>query len=202
MQIWMAFIMLVCVKNNLRNYCLFTVLWVFCLFLSPTSYADDYHARINNVKVSVVNDYYLVSAHFTYQLSPEALEALQNGVPLFWTIRIKAEQQVFFLANTLIEHNIHYQLRYHALLNMYRVNNEETGETFNFSQLANALASISHIKALPVIAQHAVSTPATTTIKIKILFNLDALPLPLRPFAHLNHQWSLSSNWTSWPLTK
>ncbi len=198
----MAFIMLVCIKNNLRQHCLLTVLWVFCMCLSPMSHADDYQAHINKVKISVVDDAYVVSAQITYQLSPEALEALQNGVPLFWTIRIKAEQQVFFLAKTLVEHNLHYQLRYHALLNMYRVNNEETGETFNFSQLANALASISQIKALPVIAQHAISTPAATTIKIKIVLNLDALPLPLRPFARLNHQWSLSSNWTSWPLTK
>jgi hypothetical protein len=37
---------------------------------------------------------------------------------------------------------------------------------------------------------------------VKVNFDRDALPLPLRPIAYIDPQWYLSSDWTLWPLKK
>ncbi|MEY3760764.1 MAG: hypothetical protein RIR39_2255, partial [Pseudomonadota bacterium] len=37
---------------------------------------------------------------------------------------------------------------------------------------------------------------------VKVSFDRDALPLPLRPIAYIDPQWYLSSDWTLWPLKK
>jgi hypothetical protein len=39
-----------------------------------------------------------------------------------------------------------------------------------------------------------------TVAAIKVVFDRNALPLPLRPVAYLNQQWYLSSDWSLWPL--
>jgi hypothetical protein len=39
-------------------------------------------------------------------------------------------------------------------------------------------------------------------LAVKVNFDRDALPLPLRPIAYVDPQWYLSSDWTSWPLKK
>ena len=43
---------------------------------------------------------------------------------------------------------------------------------------------------------------AQYVVAIKVSFDRDALPLPLRPLAYINPQWYLSSEWTLWPLKK
>ena len=79
----------------------------------------------------------LLSADIDYQLSARAMEALQNGVPLYWDIHIKVQQhRDYFWDKTLINTGIRYRIQYHALLNMYRVRNEGSGELYNFSTLS------------------------------------------------------------------
>jgi hypothetical protein len=39
-------------------------------------------------------------------------------------------------------------------------------------------------------------------LAIKCQFDREALPVPLRPFAYLDSQWFLSSDWYLWPIQK
>jgi hypothetical protein len=173
-------------------------------WLSPPQAADEvFSAQINHAETTLQNKSYLLSANIVYRLSPKAMEALQNGVPLFWQVRIKVTQARFFLWNkTLSESTIRYHLDYHALLNMFRVRNETTGEIHNFSTLSAALDLMSAVRDFPVINQADVDTDTPTNVAIKVDFDPEALPLPLRTVAYLNREWYLSSEWTVWPLKK
>jgi len=124
-------------------------------------------------------------------------------VPLFWDINIKTFQhRDYFWDKTLGNSSIRYRIQYHALLNMYRVRNEGSGELYNFSTLSAALDLMSTIRDFRVMDKSVSAPEDRYAVGIKVTLDRDALPLPLRPIAYTNPQWYLSSDWTLWPLIK
>ncbi len=145
----------------------------------------------------------MLSADIVYQLSKKAMEALQNGVPLFWDIQVKIQQHRDVLWDkTLVDTAIRYRIQYHALLNMYRVSNESNGEVYNFSTLSAALDLMSAVRDFRLIEKAELAPEKQYLCAVKVNFDREALPLPLRPIAYIDPQWYLSSNWTLWPLKK
>lgn len=200
--------------HALANNKAFLLLGFFVWLLSTTSV---FATEVKQAQTSLRGDYYVLSADIDYQLSDTAKEALQNGVPLFWVLRIKVLQQRDYLwAKTVVDMSIRYRLQYHALLNMYRVvivqptqannngqsvkNNEQGGDSYNFSTLSAALDLMATLRNIPILEQSAIQPEKDYVIQIKAKFDRDALPLPLRSIAYTNSQWYLSSNWTTWPL--
>jgi len=183
--------------------------WSACLcgvlfWLLPFScYADEFAAEVKQAEVTLHGGDYLLSADIGYQLSEKATEALQNGVPLFWDIQIKVLEQRDVLWNkTLVDTAIRFRLQYHALLNMYRVRNEGNGTVYNFSTLFAALDLMSTVRDFRLIGKSELAPEKQYLIAVKVNFDRDALPLPLRPIAYVDPQWYLSSDWTLWPLKK
>jgi hypothetical protein len=187
-------------KNLSLPACFFGVL----LWLLPLcGYANEFAAEVKQAEITVQGDGYVLSADIIYQLSEKALEALQNGIPLFWDLQVKVQQQRALLWNkTLIDTAIRYRIQYHALLNMYRVRNEGNGDVYNFSTLSAALDLMSAIRDFRVIGKAELAPDKQYLCAVKVSFDREALPLPLRPIAYIDPQWYLSSDWTLWPLKK
>jgi hypothetical protein len=187
-------------KNHCLSACLCGVL--FCL--SPSSgYADEFAAEVRQVEITLQRGSYVLSADIVYRLSDKAMDALQNGVPLFWDIQVEVQQHRDVLWNkTLVDTAIRYRLQYHALLNMYRVRNEGNGEVYNFSTLSAALGQMSLVRDFRLIGKAGLAPEKQYLCAVKVNFDREALPLPLRPIAYIDSQWYLSSNWTLWPLKK
>ncbi|WP_333878930.1 DUF4390 domain-containing protein [Methylobacter sp.] len=188
----------------LKNFCLPVFLCGVLFWLSPAlSYADTFGVEVKNAEITLQDDSYVLSADIDYRLSARAKEALQNGVPLFWDINIKTFQhRDYFWDKTLGNSSIRYRIQYHALLNMYRVRNEGSGELYNFSTLSAALDLMSTIRDFRVMDKSVSAPEDRYAVGIKVTLDRDALPLPLRPIAYTNPQWYLSSDWTLWPLIK
>jgi hypothetical protein len=174
------------------------------LWLLPFSgYADEFAAEVKQAKITLQSNSYVLSADIVYQLSEKAKEALQNGVPLFWNIQVKMLQHRNVLWDkTLVDTAIRYRIQYHALLNMYRVRNEGNGEVYNFSTLSAALDLMSAVRNFRVIEKAELAPEKQYLCAVKVNFDREALPLPLRPIAYIDPQWYLSSDWTLWPLKK
>jgi hypothetical protein len=187
------------IKRYLAVFFCCTLFWL----LPFAGYADDTATDVIDAEVTLHNDHYVVSADLVYQLSKRATAALQSGVPLFWSIQIKLlRPRPFLWDKTLSNTEIHYRLQYQALLNSYRVKNESSGETFNFSTLYAALDLMSALHDIPLIEKSKISLKEDYLCALKVKFDRDLLPLPLRPLAYIDKQWFLSSNWTLWPLKK
>lgn len=170
---------------------------------SQSVYANKYHANVTHADISLQNRDYLLSADIDYQLSPQANEALENGVPLFWCIKVKVQKpQSFWFDKTLQQYTLHYRLQYHALLNMYRVKNENTGSVNNFSTLSAALNSMAMVRDLPLIASQKLLPQISYSVAVKVIFEDEKLPLPLQTQVIANSQWQLSSDWTRWEIPK
>jgi hypothetical protein len=205
----MDFIMRDCLNSRVRIACLMLV--ISCLCSTVLCATEVQHAQID-----VHGNHYVLSADIDYQLTDKAKEALENGVPLYWVLRIKVMQQRDILWDKpLVNIAIRYRLQYHALLNMYRVvivqqtgkveqreNSHEQigGDSYNFSTLSAALDLMATVRDLPLLNKSDIQPEKNYRIEIKAQFDRDALPLPLRPISYTNPQWYLSSNWTVWAL--
>ncbi len=166
-------------------------------------YADNFAAEVTQAEITSQGNHYVLSADIIYNLSEKAKDALQNGVPLFWDLQIKLLQHPDSLWDkTLVDTAIRYRLQYHALLNMYRVRNEGDGEVYNFSTLSAALELMSALRDFRLIEKAQLDPQKQVVCAVKVSFDRDALPLPLRPIAYIDPQWYLSSDWTLWPLKK
>jgi Domain of unknown function (DUF4390) len=183
-------------QNNL-----IILLYLILLCAPLPSIANPFAAEIKHADVVLQNDWYVVSADITYSLSDNAKEALQNGIPLFWAIKIKVQKQYGWWHKTIVKKVIRYRLQYHALLNMYRVHDENTAEVANFSTLSAALDLMATVRNVPLIDKKQLSD-AHYRIALRVIFDDNALPLPLRPVALVNPQWYLSSDWLLWTLEK
>jgi hypothetical protein len=191
---------LVLLKSSSFFACVCGVL--FCL-LPFSGYADEFAAEVKQAGITLQGDSYVLSADIVYQLSEKAKEALQNGVPLFWDIQVKVLQHRDVLWDkTLVDTAIRYRIQYHALLNMYRVRNEINGEVYNFSTLSAALGLMSAVHDFRLIEKTELAPEKQYLCTMRVNFDREALPLPLRPIAYIDPQWYLSSEWTLCPLKK
>jgi len=188
--------------NNLDQ-----VLGFICLLLLffslkiEQALAGDYSATVINGNTELIGSMYHVNAGLEYKLSPIAREALQKGIALTWVVSIEVEEQADFWNTTLKENKITYQIHNHALLNQYsvKINNESPAM---FATLAGALNSMSKINGLAMIDKKFVHRDRLYQIAVKITFDREALPIPLRPLSYFYSQWALSSEWTKWSLVK
>lgn len=158
---------------------------------------------VKNAELHLQGGIYLLSAEIDYRLGDKATEALRNGIPLFWDVCVRIQQQRKYLWDrTIAEKKLRYRIQYHALLNMYRVRNENSEEVYNFSTLPAALDLMSSIRDIPIASRARLDPERRYVARLKVSFDHEALPLPLRPIAYLNPQWYLSSDWYVWSLTK
>jgi hypothetical protein len=68
--------------------------------------------------------------------------------------------------------------------------------------LQAALDLLSTLRDFPLIEKAKIADKEEYIAGMKVTFERDALPLPLRPIAYMNPQWYLSSDWYVWTLKK
>lgn len=175
--------------------------FMMLIALNVAVHAGEYHAQVKHADILMRKNDVILSADVDFNLSPQANEALKNGVPLFWVVKIKFQQKKhFWFYKTLLRKELHYRLQYHALLNMYRVKNENTGEVNSFSTLPAALNEMETVREFTLGTFENFPLDKNYLLKIKIIFEDEKLPLPLQTQVFANSQWQLSSDWTSFDL--
>ncbi|MCK9606276.1 MAG: DUF4390 domain-containing protein [Methylomonas sp.] len=175
---------------------------ILCLSLWPFfSAADPYAAIIRQADLIQAGADLQIQARIDYRLSPTAKEALHKGVPLTWIVDLNIREVGRIWDSTLYQRERPYKIQFHALLNQYEVvTPEDDGEMF--LTLNAALNFMSGLHDDTQLAVDLIQPGQRYYLAIKCRFDREALPVPLRPFAYLDTQWFLSSDWTLWPIQK
>lgn len=169
------------------------------LAITPPLHANNFTIRSVDTRLS--NKVYQLSAQIDYQLSPQVIEALQNGVPLVIMLDIKVEQErSWWLNKNVAELKQGYMLLYHALSEKYILNNLNSGVQQDFNRIEDTVEALSHIQYLPILDANLVNSKNRYHVRIHTYLDLDALPAPVRPLAYLSANWRLESDWYQWPL--
>jgi len=167
----------------------------FCCLVSECLWAGEFSTVVRGINTKLVADNYVLNADIDYKLSPVAKQALQKGISITWVVAIKVEEKGALWNSTLQELAFSYQIQNHALLNLYSVKSLKSGEKEMISTLTGALDFISKIRDVPIIDRQLVRPEQRYHVAVKVSFQHEALPVPMRPFSYFDSQWTLSSRW-------
>lgn len=159
--------------------------------------------RVDTVSTHLFDGVYHLDASLDLSFGDKVLQALFNGVPLTLEIdmRIVAPRQYLWDA-TVATVEQRYRLRYHALSQLYRVENLNTGVTQNYPSRLAALQALETLRGFPLIDAGLLDSAASHMVEVQVRLDLNALPVPLRAIALVSGDWRLSSAWKSAPLTR
>ena len=180
-------------RNRVLAGC--ALLLLLALGWTPLSRAEE-GVLVEDPRIEEVDDVVMLSARIRYQLSDEVLEALNSGVPLFFVVDIEVVKvRRWWPDATVAALQQRYLLLYHALSEKYVVHNLNSGVQGNYGSLTTALWSMGRVERLPVIDRGLLSPGSNYLVRLRAALDLDALPAPIQPLAHLSADWRLESPW-------
>ncbi len=175
----------------------------FLLLYCNLACSSDYGFTIDRASLEQQGNDYVLNADINYLFSPKAMEALTNGVPLTLVLSVKVDRlREYIWDRTILDEDLLFRLRYHALADMYQIINESSGVQRSFVSLDAAIDALGTIRSMPVLAAHRVKPHYRHRASLKAQLDIENLPLPLRPIAYISPQWYLSSEWFVWSLEK
>lgn len=184
--------------NTFKRW-LATSISLICLAWITNASAQGF--TIRSVETHLADKVYQLSAQVDYHLTPQVLEALQNGVPIVIAIDIKVEKERnWWLNKTVAELKQGYMLLRHSLSEKYIVNNLNSGVQKDFSRIEDAIEALGHVDSLPILDAKLVDNGSHYRVLLRTYLDIEALPAQVRPLAYLSSPWRLESEWYQWPL--
>ena len=141
-----------------------------------------------------------LSAEFDFALTPALEQALDKGIPLYFTIDFElARTRVLWFPEKVAEWSITYRVSYSALTRQYRVASGPLGQTFE--SLGDVERFIGHVASRPVARAEDLSKDARYEAAVRMKLDVNQLPKPFQVNALASHEWQLSSDWYRFGFT-
>ena len=169
------------------------------LLLPVTTRADEQPGFvIRTAYTELINGVYYLNADVGLNLSDDAINALENGLPLKVKLQIEIiKHHTWWLNNTSATLEQSYQISYHALSRRFIVTNLNSGEQQSFSTYREAIITLGQVSDLPLIDAKLLDPGARYNIRMRAVLDLKSFPGPLQLIASF---WNLSSDWYQWEL--
>ncbi len=168
--------------------------------LAPAAAKDG--LRVERVETRLVEGAFVMDALLDYRFSAEALEALENGVPLTILVQIQVRRvDAWLWEDSKSDLQLRYAIRYKPLSERYEVYRLPGTEGRSFVSRDAAIRALGEITGLSLIGAANLDPDTEYEVQIRASLDIEELPLPLRPMAYLKPSWKLSSGWSKWPLT-
>ena len=149
----------------------------------------------------LIDKVYHLNAKIDYQFSDEALDALDNGVPLVVELAIEIERSRDYVWNeTVASLRQRYQLAYEALTQRYVVTNLNSGADNYYPNRAASISALGDVNTLPILVESLQSPDQNYIVNLQASLDLEALPVPMRVIGYFSSNWRIASEWYSWPL--
>ncbi len=183
---------------------LLDVLLMCAIALTPMSA----HAKLGGIEILSVDPnwaegVYQVNAIIVYELSTEALDALESGVPLTFSVDVVIlRSRKYWLDEKVAVLKQQFQLRYHALSDQYILANLNSGAINSFPTLKGALTVMGSMVDLPLFDDKLLNPSLAYFGRMRARLDIDSLPAPLRILAYVKAGWRLTSDWFTWNVVQ
>lgn len=158
--------------------------------------------QVLEASTRLVDEVYLLDARVAFDFTADAIEALDNGVPLVVELEIEVYEPRDLLWDRAVATLYRrHRLEYRALADRYLVTNLNTGEVSNHTSLTAARAQLGRVRDFPMLDRRLLQVGVSYRARLRATLDVEALPLPLRPVAYLSSTWDLTSAWHDWLLT-
>ncbi len=184
------------------------VVAILALLFASSGIAQDPIVRegyfeVRSASTQLVNGVHELDARLQLVLSSEALEALNNGVPLTIELQMQLHRQRRFYLDALdAELEVRFELEYRPLSQRYIVRNLNSGDQDSFATLYSALNNLGRITSLPVIDDALLQQNRDYRVRVRAMLQTQQYPAPLRLLFFWRSQWQLQSEWFEWTLER
>lgn len=173
------------------------MLWTGVAFATPAR-ADGIEVR----KAALISaeDGYVLEAEFDVTLTHTLEEALNKGVPLYFSLEFElVRPRWYWLNEKLANTRQQYRLSYNALTRQYRVGVRTLYQ--NFASLPEALGFMSQVRVRDIAETDALSKGGSYTAALRLRLDSSQLPRPFQVSAVGSREWSISSDWHRWTVS-
>ncbi len=147
------------------------------------------------------NNSIAIDADLKMNFPNEVVEALENGIPLTIAVEVQVLRERPWWRNIIIkESRQRFELRYHPLTNVHEVKNLATNERYTFNSRQDAMAVLGTIRGAQLIEKQELSSTKSYFAKMRIMLDINRLPLALRQVASLSSSWRVESPWFLWEI--
>ncbi len=159
--------------------------------------------EVRSASTTLVDGVHLLDSRLQLVLSSEALEALNNGVPLTIELQMQLLRQRRFYVDALdAELEVRFELEYRPLSQRYIVRNLNSGDQDSFATLYSALNNLGRVTSLPVIDDALLADNRNYRVRVRAMLQTQQYPAPLRLLFFWRSQWQLQSEWYEWTLER
>ncbi|MFK5895185.1 MAG: DUF4390 domain-containing protein [Pseudomonadota bacterium] len=150
---------------------------------------------------SVLEDYdFYINASLEMNFTPAVIAALANGVPLTITIELQVNQKNEWFDTLIKESMLQFELRYHALTDIYTIKNKSSKKEYHFNSREEAMELLGNISHAHLISLQQLDQSKHHQVSLRVFLDIWQLPDVLRPVASLSKDWQLRSQWYKWML--
>jgi len=191
----MAFTMRSCANAPSTRQSPASIAALLLVALVSTGCADhssEFGFELQGVQTRVTGQELRVSLDQKVKLSPDAREALENGVPLY--IEIQADLETSSKQSSSTQR---FEIRYMPLSDHYQLSSGQPQYSRTFPRLRHVLAELSEIElTLPLV-----DVPqGNYVLSVRSRLEKQKLPAPMRLPAWFSPNWQHDSGWQSWPV--
>lgn len=172
-------------------------------FLAAGQNAHATRAVITDAHAEIREDVLYLDADLTIDFDAEMIAAMRNAIPLNLTLQAVIEEpRDWWVPRTIASDDRRYRLEYHALSKTWLLTDILEHEARSYSTLDGAVRSLQRVRAWPICsARHLVGT-AHLVGRVRLVLDVNKLPLPLRFPALFDSRWALDSDWFLWSVPR
>ena len=142
----------------------------------------------------------LLNADFGFSLNPTLEEALEKGIPLYFTLDFELTRgRWYWLDEKVAKTELIYRVSYNALTRQYRVASGLLTQAFN--SLDEVERFIGRITSRQVASADALSKGSKYDAAVRLRLDVNQLPKPFQVNALASKEWTLASEWHRWTFT-
>jgi hypothetical protein len=142
----------------------------------------------------------ILEAEFAISLTPTLEDALNKGVPLYFSVEFELIRPRWYWFNEKVaSYQQQYRLSYNALARQYRVS---LGRLYqNFGSLTEALNFLNRVRLRDIMAPGELAKGTSYIAALRMRLDTSQLPRPFQISAVGSRDWTLSSDWHRWSFT-
>ena len=142
----------------------------------------------------------LLTAEFDFSLTSALEQALEKGVPLYFTIDLEIlRKRPLWFPEKVVEWSITYRVSYVSLTRQYRVASGPFGQTFD--SLEEVERFIGHVTSRTVARVDDLAKGVRYEAAVRERLDVNQLPKPFQINALASREWQLSSDWFRFAFT-
>lgn len=181
-----------------RRRLLAAVVGVAIVLATVPAQADSIPVR--GASLQIADGEVLLSADFDFALTPTLEEALDKGIPLYFTIEFELSRARFlWFPEKVAQWSITYRVSYSSLTRQYRVASGPLGQAFD--SLGDVQRFIGRVASRPVLRADDLAKGTHYDAAIRERLDVNELPKPFQVNALASSEWQLSSDWHRFTFT-